>query len=116
MFSSVAASVGFPNHTAIGAAKGAIEAYVRTSAAELCPSVRINAIAPSLTDTPLASRLLSTETMKQSLGQMHPIPRVGTVKDMVSTVSFLLDDEQSGWMTGQILHVDGGRSTVRPKN
>jgi NAD(P)-dependent dehydrogenase (short-subunit alcohol dehydrogenase family) len=70
LFSSVAASVGFPNHTAIGAAKGTIEAFVRTSAAELSPFVRINAIAPSLTDTPLASRLLSTDAMKQSLGGM----------------------------------------------
>ena len=116
LFSSIAASVGFPNHTAIASTKGAIEAYVRSSAAELSPHIRINAIAPSLTDTPLASRLLSSEAMKQSLGQAHPIPRVGTMADMSNISSFLLDNEQSGWITGQIIHVDGGRSTVRPKN
>jgi NAD(P)-dependent dehydrogenase (short-subunit alcohol dehydrogenase family) len=115
-YSTIAASVGFPNHTAIAAAKGAVESFVRSAAAEMSPKVRINCIAPSLTDTPLAGRLLSSETMRKALGEAHPLSRVGTVDDLASMTCFLLDDAQSGWVTGQTFHVDGGRSTVRPKN
>ena len=80
------------------------------------PRVRVNAVAPSLTDTPLAARMLSNETMRKALGDAHPIQRLGTEDDLASISEFLLDDNQSGWITGQIFAVDGGRSTVRPKN
>jgi NAD(P)-dependent dehydrogenase (short-subunit alcohol dehydrogenase family) len=113
LFSSIAASVGFPNHSAIAAAKAAVEGLTRSAAAELAPKVRVNCIAPSLTDTPLAARFLASPTMKSALGQAHPIPRVGTADEVAALGEFLLSDDKSGWMTGQVLHVDGGRSTLR---
>jgi NAD(P)-dependent dehydrogenase (short-subunit alcohol dehydrogenase family) len=115
-FSTVAAHVGFPNHTGIASSKGAIEAFVRSAGAELAPKIRINAIAPSLSDTPLASRMLSNESMKKQLGEAHPIPRLGTSDDSAAMAEFLLSSEKAGWISGQIFHVDGGRSTLRPKN
>ena len=116
LFSTVAASSGFPNHTAIAAAKGAIEALGRSAAAELAPKVRVNVIAPSLTLTPLAAKLTANDAMRQSLADAHPLQRLGTVDDLASLACFLLDDEQSGWISGQTIAVDGGRSTLRPRN
>jgi len=116
LFSTVAAAVGFPNHTAIASAKGALEAFTRSAASELSPKVRLNCIAPSLMDTPLASRMTSNEAMKKSLGEAHPIPRLGTSEDAAALAEFLLDENSSGWMTGQVLALDGGRSTLRPRN
>lgn len=119
-FSTVAARVGFPNHTAIAAAKGALEAFTRSAAAELAPKIRVNAIAPSLTDTALASRLLPNDAMRKALGDAHPIPRVGTAGDLAAVAEMLLaldaGGEGGGWMTGQVISVDGGRSTLRHKN
>ena len=116
LFSTVAASVGFPNHAAIAAAKAGVEGFTRAAAAELAPRVRVNAIAPSLTDTPLASRILSSEAMRRALGEAHPIPRVGSPEDLAQAALFLLNPEASGWVTGQVWAVDGGRSTLRHKN
>jgi NAD(P)-dependent dehydrogenase (short-subunit alcohol dehydrogenase family) len=116
LFSTVAASVGFPNHSAIAAAKGGVEAFVRAAAAELAPRVRVNALAPSLTDTPLAARMLTTEAMRKALGDAHPIPRLGTSEELAQLAVMLLTPEVCGWINGQIWQVDGGRSTVRPKN
>jgi NAD(P)-dependent dehydrogenase (short-subunit alcohol dehydrogenase family) len=116
LYSTVAAGTGFPNHTAIATAKGGIEALARSAAAELSPKVRINVVSPSLTDTPLASRMTSSEAMRKSLGDAHPIPRLGTPEDLSAMTCFLLDNEQSGWISGQTFAVDGGRSTLRPKN
>ena len=114
-FSTVAAALGFPMHAAIASAKGGVEAFVRSAAAELSPSVRVNAIAPSLTDTPLAARLLGSDAARKALGDAHPLPRVGTAEELAALADFLLGSE-SAWVSGQVWRVDGGRSTLRPKN
>ena len=111
LFSSIAASRGFPNHSAIASAKAGVEGLARTLAAELAPNVRINVIAPSLTDTPLAQPLTQNPKMKEAIEGMHPIPRLGTAQEMAKAAAFLLSDD-SGWMTGQTLHIDGGRFSV----
>lgn len=115
LFSSIAARVGFPNHVAIGTAKAAVEGLTVAAAAELAPKVRVNCIAPSLTDTPLAGRFLSNPTTKTALGSAHPIPRVGSPDEMAALAEFLLDDSRSGFITGQVFGVDGGRSSLRLK-
>jgi len=115
-FSTVASRVGFPNHCAIASAKGGVEAFVRSAASELAPKVRVNCIAPSLSDTPLASRMLSNDAVKKALGEAHPIPRLGTAADSAAMAEFLLDAPWSSFMTGQVISVDGGRSTLRHKN
>jgi NAD(P)-dependent dehydrogenase (short-subunit alcohol dehydrogenase family) len=114
LFSTVACAQGFPNHAAIAMAKGAVEALTRSAAAELAPRVRVNCIAPSLTDTPLAARMLSSDAMRKALGDAHPIPRVGAADDVAALTELLL--EPTSFINGQVLAVDGGRSTLRPKN
>ena len=114
LFSSIAAGHGFTNHVVIASAKGAVEALTRSLAADLSPSIRVNCIAPSLTDTPLAAAITSNDAMARSIAALHPIPRLGQGADMAAAAAFLLGPE-SGWITGQILPVDGGRSTVRTK-
>ena len=109
-FSSVAATTGFRNHTAIATAKAGLEGFVRSAAADLAPSVRVNAIAPSLTETPLAARLTANSTTRQALASAHPLGRLGTADDLATAALFLLD---ASWVTGQVLAVDGGRSTLR---
>lgn len=110
-FSTVAVQVGMPFHTSVAAAKGAIEGFAKALAAEYAPSFRVNVIAPSLTDTPLAGKLLASEEKKEKMGERHPLKRVGTPKDIAKTAVFLLS-EDSSWITGQILGVDGGMSTL----
>lgn len=112
LFSTVAVQTGMPFHASIAAAKGAVEGLTRSLAAELAPTIRVNAIAPSLTDTPLADRLLSSPERRESSAQRHPLKRIGTADDIASTATFLLSDA-SAWMTGQILHVDGGIGALR---
>ena len=114
LFSTIAVQQGFTNHSLISTAKGAIEGLTKALAAEWAPKVRVNCIAPSLSDTPLAKPLTSSEQMANSIAAMHPIPRLGTPDDSAALAKFLLT-EDSGWITGQILHVDGGRSTLRTK-
>jgi NAD(P)-dependent dehydrogenase (short-subunit alcohol dehydrogenase family) len=114
LFSTIAVQQGFTNHAAIAMAKGAIEGLTRAAAAELAPAIRVNCIAPSLTDTPLAGILTKNEATAKAIAALHPIPRLGTPEDSAALAAFLLSP-QSGWMTGQILHVDGGRSSLRPK-
>lgn len=111
-FSTVAASVGMPFHTSVAASKGAIEGFARALAAEYAPRMRVNVIAPSLTDTPLAKRFLSTAAKKETMGERHPLKRVGTAKDIANIAVFLLS-ENSSWMSGQVVGVDGGMSTLR---
>jgi NAD(P)-dependent dehydrogenase (short-subunit alcohol dehydrogenase family) len=111
LFSSVAASMGMPFHTSVAAAKGAIEGFAKALAAEYAPKIRVNVIAPSLTDTPLAEKFLSNDDKKEKSAQRHPLKRVGTSEDMAQMASFLLS-EKSSWISGQILHVDGGMSTL----
>lgn len=114
LFSTVAVEQGFANHTAIATAKGAVAALGRSLAAEWAPHVRVNVIAPSLTRTPLAAPLLASEQMAQGIAAMHPIPRLGEADDQASAASFLLSSE-AGWITGQVLGVDGGRGVLRTK-
>ena len=114
LFSSVAASRGFANHAVIAAAKGAVEGLTVSLAAELAPKVRVNAIAPSLTRTNLATPLLSSETMAKAIAALHPLSRLGEPEDLAALAAFLLGP-QSGWITGQIIGVDGGRSALASK-
>ncbi len=112
LMSTVAVQTGMPFHTSISMAKGAIEGLTRSLAAEWAPAIRVNAIAPSLTDTPLAAKLLSTPEKKEASAKRHPLQRVGEVGDFSSAIRFLLDEKNS-WITGQILHVDGGMGSLR---
>lgn len=114
LFSTVAASAGFPNHVAIAMAKGAVEALTRSLAADLAPDVRVNCVAPSLTRTPLAASLTASEPVAKSIAALHPLGRLGEADDVAAAAAFLLG-EGSGWITGQVLAVDGGRSSVRTK-
>jgi len=111
LFSSVAASMGMPFHTSVAAAKGAIEGFAKALAAEYAPKIRVNVIAPSLTDTPLADKFLNNDVKKEKSAERHPLKRVGTSDDMANMASFLLS-EKSSWISGQIFHVDGGMSTL----
>jgi len=112
VFSTVAVSQGMPFHTSIAAAKGALEALIRSLAAEYAPAIRFNCIAPSLTDTPLAGRLLGTDEKRLASGARHPLKRVGTPKDHAAMASFLLSEDAS-WISGQVIGVDGGMSKLR---
>ena len=111
LFSTVAVQRGMPFHATVSASKGAIEGLVRAISSEWAPKARINAIAPSLTDTPLAGRLLATPEKKEAIGANNPMKRVGEVEDIAEMAAFLLSDKSS-WMTGQIVHVDGGQSVI----
>lgn len=110
-FSTVAVQTGMPFHTSVAAAKGAIEGFARSLAAEYAPNFRVNVIAPSLTDTPLAGKLLSNEDKKEKMGLRHPLKRVGTTTDIAKAAAFLIS-EDSSWVTGQVFGVDGGLSTL----
>ena len=110
-FSTVAVGVGMPFHTSVAAAKGAIEGFAKSLAAEYAPKLRINVIAPSLVDTPLSERLLNNDKKKEKMAERHPLKRVGEAKDIADIASFLLSDK-STWMTGQVIGVDGGMSTL----
>ncbi|MFD2827717.1 SDR family NAD(P)-dependent oxidoreductase [Leeuwenhoekiella polynyae] len=110
-FSTVAVKVGMPFHTSVAASKGAIEGFAKSLAAEYAPKFRVNVIAPSLTDTPLAEKLLGNEKKREKMDERHPLKRVGTPDDIAKIASFLLS-EDSSWVTGQILGVDGGMSTL----
>lgn len=112
-FSTVAVSQGMPFHASVAASKGALEGLTRSLAAELSPNVRVNCIAPSVTDTPLASRILSSDDKKEASGKRHALNRVGTAEEVAELAAYLLSDK-SGWMTGQIIGLDGGMSSVRP--
>lgn len=112
LFSTVAVQNGFSFHSQVSASKGAIDGLTRALAAELAPSIRVNAIAPSIVDTPLASRLLNTEEKKKANAQRHPLKRIGAPEDIAAMATFLLS-EKSSWITGQIISVDGGISTIK---
>ena len=111
VFSSVAATMGMPFHTSVAASKGAIEGFAKALAAEYAPKIRVNVIAPSLTDTPLADKFLNNETKQEKSAERHPLKRFGKPEDSAQMTTFLLSDKSS-WISGQIFHVDGGMSTL----
>ena len=112
-FSSAAASIGLANHEAIAAAKGGIEAMVRSAAASYAArGVRINAIAPGLVETPLTARITSSEATREYSQKLHPVGRLGTAADIASGALWLLSPEQS-WVNGHTLHIDGGLSNLK---
>lgn len=112
LFSSVAATQGFTSHAAIGAAKAGVEGLAKALAAELSPDVRVNVIAPSLSRSKMAEPLLANEVMAKGLAQMHPLGRLGQADDFAGLACLLLDPARSGWMTGAVLAVDGGRGAL----
>lgn len=111
-FSTVAVQNGFNFHAQVAASKGALEGLTRSLAAEFAPAIRVNAIAPSLTDTPLASKLLSSDEKKEANAQRHPLKTIGDPENIAQLGAFLLSDK-SAWITGQIIHADGGMSSVK---
>lgn len=112
LFSTVAVQTGFSFHTLVASSKGAVEGFAKALAAELAPKIRVNCIAPSITDTPLAAALLSTEEKKEASAQRHPLKKIGKPEDLANLAAFLLS-EKSSWITGQVLHADGGISTLK---
>jgi NAD(P)-dependent dehydrogenase (short-subunit alcohol dehydrogenase family) len=114
LFSTVAVQQGFAAHASVAMAKGAVEGLTRSLAAELAPKIRVNAIAPSLTKTPLSSFLTQSEPTAQAIAGLHPLQRLGEADDIAAMAALLLWPD-SGWITGQVIGVDGGRSTLRTK-
>lgn len=112
LFSTVAVATGMQFHASIAMAKGAVEGLTRSLAAELAPKIRVNCIAPSLTDTPLAEKLLGSPEKTESGKNRNPLKQIGTPHDLANAITFLLS-ENSSWITGQILAVDGGMGAVR---
>lgn len=113
LFSTVAAQTGMGFHASIAASKGAVEGLTVSLAAEFAlTKVRVNAIAPSLTETPLAQNLIATPERKEASNKRHPLGRIGTAEELADAAEFLLSPK-SAWMTGQILHIDGGMSSIR---
>jgi NAD(P)-dependent dehydrogenase (short-subunit alcohol dehydrogenase family) len=115
LFSSVAAQQGFSLHSSISMAKGAVDGLTLSLAAELAPKIRVNAIAPSLMRTRLSESIISNEKVAEAIAGMHPLERLGTPQDIATLVAFLLSPD-ADWITGQIISVDGGRSTLRVKS
>ena len=114
LFSTVAVAQGFAAHASVAMAKGAIEGLTLSLAAELAPKIRVNCIAPSLTRTKLAARLVASAPVADAIAAMHALQRLGTGED-IAPLAALLASEQGSWITGQIIGVDGGRSSLRSK-
>ena len=112
MFSSVAVAQGMPFHTSVAAAKGAVEGMVRSLAAEFAPTIRVNALAPTITDTPLAAGLLRNEAMRDKMKERHPLKRILNVDEVAEMASFLISDHARS-ITGQIIGIDAGMSVIR---
>jgi len=112
LFSSVAAQKGLTFHTTVSAAKGSIEGLTKALSAEWSPSVRVNSVALALTDTPMAERLLNSENKREASNERHPLKRYGQPEDAAEMASFLLSPKSS-WITGQVIGVDGGMSSVQ---
>lgn len=111
LISTVAVQTGFNFHSKVSSSKGALEGLTRALAAEFAPKVRVNAIAPSITDTPMAAQLLSTEDKKKANAERHPLKAVGQAENIARSIMYLLQDAK--WTTGQILTLDGGISSIR---
>jgi len=112
LFSSVAVQQGFNFHAQVAMSKGAIEGLTKSLAAEFAPIIRVNCIAPSLTDTPLSERLLNSEEKRKANADRHPMKEIGSASDSAELAIFLLS-QKSKWMTGQIIHMDGGMSSIK---
>ncbi|MGY6650180.1 SDR family NAD(P)-dependent oxidoreductase [Wenyingzhuangia sp. IMCC45574] len=112
LFSTVAVQQGYNFHTQVACSKGAIEGLTRSLAAELSPTIRVNCVAPSITQTPLAKKLLSNDAKIEANAQRHPLKKVGQPEDLAAMVCFLISSKAS-WITGQVMHVDGGMSTLK---
>ncbi len=112
LFSTVAVQTGMNFHTSVAVSKGAIEGLTKALAAEFSPKIRVNCIAPSLTQTPLADKLINTPEKIEAGNNRHPLKRIGSANDIANAAQFLLSDKSS-WVTGQILHIDGGMSTLK---
>lgn len=112
LFSTVAVGQGMPMHASIAAAKGAVEGLTRSLAAEWAPAIRVNAIAPALTETSLSQRFFRKEGSREALGSKYPLQRVGTAEDIAQMAAFLLQPN-SAWLTGQVIGLDGGMSALR---
>lgn len=112
LFSTVAVQTGLPFHASVAAVKGAVEGLTRALAAEWAPRIRVNCIAPSLTDTPLAAALLSTPEKREAAAQRHPLKKVATAADIAAIAAFLLSPK-AAFITGQIIPVDGGMSSLK---
>ena len=111
LFSTVAAQRGFTNHTIIASAKAAVEGLTVTLAAEFAPNIRVNCIAPSLSKSKIAEPMLKNPTIAEGIAKAHPLKRLGEGKDSAALAKFLITEESS-WVTGQIIAVDGGRSKL----
>lgn len=112
LFSTIAVQTGMAYHSSVAVSKGALEGLTRSLAAEFAPKIRVNCIAPSLTDTPLANKLINTPEKLQASANMHPLKRIGSATDIANATEFLLSDKAS-WVSGQILHIDGGSSKLK---
>ncbi len=110
-FSTVAVSQGMSYHASIASSKGALEGLFKSLAAEYAPKIRFNIIAPSLTETGLAEQLINTDLKKEAANKRHPLQRIGKPEDIASMGAFLL--QEGHWITGQVIHVDGGLSTLK---
>ena len=111
LFSTVAVQRGMPFHSSVSSSKGAIEGLAKSLAAELSPKIRVNVIAPSLVNTPLANRFLNNDKKIEKTANRHPIKRIGSASDIANLIDYLISDKSS-WITGQIIAVDGGLSTI----
>lgn len=112
LFSTVAVQTGMSFHSSVSISKGAIEGLTKALAAEFSPKIRVNCVAPSLTNTPMADKLINTPEKLEASNNRHPLKRIGNPEDIANTVEFLLSNNSS-WITGQIFHVDGGMSTIK---
>jgi NAD(P)-dependent dehydrogenase (short-subunit alcohol dehydrogenase family) len=114
LFSTIAVAQGFASHASVSMAKGAIEGLTRALSAELAPKIRVNAIAPSLTDSGIAKPIINNEALSKAVAALHALPRTGTGEDMAGIAETLLT-EAGSWITGQVIAIDGGRSRARTK-
>ena len=111
LFSTVAVQTGMPFHSSIAASKGAIEGLTRSLAAEFAPKISVNAIAPSIVDTPLSDKFLNNEAKMERAIERHPLKKIGSPSELAKTAVFLLTN--SSWITGQIIRVDGGIGNLK---
>jgi NAD(P)-dependent dehydrogenase (short-subunit alcohol dehydrogenase family) len=112
LFSTVAVQTGMPFHSSVSISKGAIEGLTKALAAEFSPKIRVNCIAPSLTQTAMAEKLINTPEKLEASNNRHALKRIGDPMDLANTAEFLLS-ENSSWITGQVIHVDGGMSSIK---